>query len=138
MSTNIDNIKVLDFVAYARHAGLQTRMLDWTYDFWTAVYFAASGIIDEVRKNISLEKNPKYYMDFDDRMVIWLFNLSQWRELTDYTSPFYPYGIYESTLHFTTPRIISFVSKISALYTKLIFLFTTKYFSMKLDFLMLQ
>ena len=37
-----------------------------------------------------------------------------------------------------TPRIISFVSKISALYTKLIFLFTTKYFSMKLDFLMLQ
>ena len=96
-------LEVLDFVAYARHAGLQTRMLDWTYDFWTAVYFAASGIIDEVRKNISLEKNPKYYMDFDDRMVIWLFNLSQWRELTDYTSPFYPYGIYESTLHFTTP-----------------------------------
>ena len=39
---------------------------------------------------------------------------------------------------FITPRIISFVSKISALSTKLIFLFTTKYFSMKLDFLMLQ
>lgn len=96
-------LEVLDFVAYARHAGLQTRMLDWTYDFWTAVYFAASGIVDEVRKNISLEKNPKYYMDFDDHMVIWLFNLSQWRELTDYTSPFYPYGIYRSTLHFTTP-----------------------------------
>ena len=36
------------------------------------------------------------------------------------------------------PRIISFVSKISALSTKLIFLFTTKYFSTKLDILMLQ
>ena len=42
------------------------------------------------------------------------------------------------TEHINIPRIISFVSKISALYTKLIFLFTTKYFSMKLDFLMLQ
>ena len=122
-------LEVLDFVAYARHAGLQTRMLDWTYDFWTAVYFAASGIIDEVRekisfekkinyymdfddhsgiidevrKNISLEKNSNYYMDFDDHMVIWLFNLSLWRELTDDKRPRHPYGLYKSNLHFITP-----------------------------------
>ena len=96
-------LEVLDFVAYARHAGLQTRMLDWTYDFWTAVYFAASGIIDEVREKISFEKKINYYMDFDDHMVIWLFNLSLWRELTDDKRPRHPYGLYKSNLHFITP-----------------------------------
>ena len=49
-----------------------------------------------------------------------------------------PMSLAPNAIMVNTPRIISFVSKISALYTKLIFLFTTKYFSMKLDFLMLQ
>ena len=94
-------LEALDFVAYARHAGLSTRLLDWTYDFLTAVYFAASGIIDEVRECIKAEKNT---MDcLNDDMVIWLFNIAQWKELTDYMRPINPYGLFESNLHFTMP-----------------------------------
>ena len=52
--------------------------------------------------------------------------------------PYFRTSEFSNFAMLVTPRIISFVSKISALYTKLIFLFTTKYFSMKLDFLMLQ
>lgn len=95
-------LDVIDFVAYARHAGLSTRLLDWTYDFLTAVYFAASGILDEIRR-IKKTGNLQEDFNFDDSMVIWLFNIAQWKELTDYAFRLNPYGLFDSNLHFTTP-----------------------------------
>lgn len=97
-------LEALDFVAYARHAGLETRMLDWTYDIWTALYFAASGILDEVRKKIKMGNSPKdIELNPDDHMVLWLFNIRQWKELTDPMASIHPYGTFYSTLHFTIP-----------------------------------
>ena len=97
-------LETLDFVAYARHAGMETRMLDWTYDIWTALYFAASGVLDEVRKKIERGTSPKdIALNPEDRMVLWLFNIRQWKELTDPMAPIHPYGAFYSNLHFTMP-----------------------------------
>ena len=54
-----------ELAALAQHYGVPTRMLDWTFDLFTALYFASSG---------ALEKWKEGSYDSSDKMVIWALN----------------------------------------------------------------
>ena len=56
-----------ELAALAQHYGLPTRMLDWTSDFFTSLYFASSGALREWAKD-----NDKF--DCSDKMVLWILD----------------------------------------------------------------
>lgn len=58
--------ELADLASLAQHYGCLTRMLDWTYDLFVALYFASHGAI-----KTALLGNDKN----DDYMVIWLLNI---------------------------------------------------------------
>ena len=77
--------EVLDFLAYAQHNGLSTRMLDWTYDINIALYMAADGVVKNVEKMILRKYKDEEIIEenFQDKnIVIWCFNYAQWDRLT--------------------------------------------------------
>ncbi|MFZ4618187.1 MAG: FRG domain-containing protein [Rectinemataceae bacterium] len=39
---------LLELAGIAQHNGLQTRLLDWTYDYHVALYFSSIGLLDQV------------------------------------------------------------------------------------------
>lgn len=47
--------------ALAQHYGIPTRLLDWSYDYFSAMYFAAEGALDNIGK--------------EDKIVIWALNV---------------------------------------------------------------
>lgn len=47
--------------ALAQHYGIPTRLLDWSYDYFSAMYFAAEGALDNI-------------LD-EDKIVIWALNV---------------------------------------------------------------
>lgn len=53
---------IRELAALAQHYGIPSRLLDWSYDHFTALYFAAKGALSK--------KNN------DDVMVLWVLNTS--------------------------------------------------------------
>ncbi len=119
----------LDFVAYAQHEGIETRMLDWTYDLKTAIWFAASGVVNkvweillpEVKKerqstgvkeldNAQAMKIIKTCMDDLDKfkkdngdMNVWAFNVQLWDEMTNPLKAGFYRKTYDEPLRIHTP-----------------------------------
>jgi hypothetical protein len=53
---------IKELAALAQHYGIPTRLIDWSYDYLTALYFAASGALKKSKTN--------------DSMVLWVLNSS--------------------------------------------------------------
>lgn len=63
----INHAPVKNIAALAQHYGMPTRMLDWSYSFNVALYFAASNTVKQ-----KLMGPKKVYSD--DAMVLWMLN----------------------------------------------------------------
>jgi len=58
-----------ELAALAQHYGIPTRMLDWTSDIFTAIYYAASGALRKWKMSYGVGG-----YDCSDKMVIWMLN----------------------------------------------------------------
>ena len=63
----------VELAAIAQHYGVPTRLLDWTSDFLTSLYFASSGAIKQWERD-------KY--DCSDKMVLWVLNGAMIHQMT--------------------------------------------------------
>lgn len=59
----------IELMAIAQHNGIPTRMLDWTYDYNVALYFAALGACKK------LESNNVNYKE-NDFITLWFLNIT--------------------------------------------------------------
>lgn len=64
------NNEYIELAIQAQHYGLHTRLLDWTYDFWVAVYFS---IIDYVRSDFDKSSESECFaiwcMDYSNLLL---------------------------------------------------------------------
>lgn len=57
-----------ELAGLAQHYGIQTRLLDWSYDIFVALYFAASGAI---------RKYHSGNVDTNDNLILWILNTTR-------------------------------------------------------------
>lgn len=63
---------IVELAALAQHSGFPTRLLDWTYDINTALYFAVQGVIKKLHSQETIP--DKYVVWCVDAESLGLFN----------------------------------------------------------------
>ncbi len=58
--------KLFELFALAQHYGVPTRLIDWTFDIYVALYFAVMKILKKVAKGEQVRSNKKF--------VLWMLN----------------------------------------------------------------
>ena len=80
-----------ELTALAQHYGIKTRMLDWSSDLYTSLYFASMGALKSWKKsklskwkdeNYTYKYDPEDYYDEKDSIVIYILNGGMIHQMT--------------------------------------------------------
>jgi len=70
-----------ELAALAQHYGVKTRLLDWSSDLYTSLYFASVGALRSWKKSFDSDWNDDSY-DTNDSIVVYILNGGKVHEMT--------------------------------------------------------